>query len=177
VRAQQLIEGCVVLSGQDLGRRHHRGLVSGVVSHQRRHRRDHRFPAADVALQQPVHRPVSGEVGEDLVSRDALAVRESKGQRRHESLRQRDVVGNRDPDAGAAAAAGALARKVQQEELVERDSFSSTRCGIRVVRSVDLTERVSDRHQVFAFAHALGQDVGDAGRQVKDGVDPRSQAS
>ena len=45
-----------VLVGQDFGRRHQRGLVAAVDRLRRGQRRDHGLAAADVALQQALHR-------------------------------------------------------------------------------------------------------------------------
>ena len=59
----------MVLSREDLGWRHHRRLKAGVVGHERCEGGDHGLAAADVTLEQTVHRPGGGKVGEDLVRR------------------------------------------------------------------------------------------------------------
>ena len=55
-----------MLLRQDLRRRHQRSLVARADGLHRGKRRDDRLAAADVALQQPVHRLRAGEVGADL---------------------------------------------------------------------------------------------------------------
>ena len=55
-----------MLLGQDLRRRHEGGLRAGFHRQQHRRDRDHRFPGADVALQQTIHRVRRGKVAPDL---------------------------------------------------------------------------------------------------------------
>ena len=56
----------MVLLGEHLGRREHRRLPAGVDDGEHRAQRDHRLARADLALEQPVHRVLGGQVGEDL---------------------------------------------------------------------------------------------------------------
>ena len=51
-----LFQSLVMLSGQDLGRRHDGGVVAALHSHQHGGGRHDRFAASDVALQKAVHR-------------------------------------------------------------------------------------------------------------------------
>jgi len=55
-RLEELAEGEDVLLSEDLGRRHHRGLVAGLDGGQDGERRDDRLARADVSLEQSVHR-------------------------------------------------------------------------------------------------------------------------
>ncbi len=55
-----------MLLGEDFGRRHERGLVAGLDRLQRGERGDDRLAAADVALQQALHRLAAREVAADL---------------------------------------------------------------------------------------------------------------
>ena len=74
-------EGGLVLAGENLRRGHHGGLEAGAVRHQRCHRSDHCLAAADVALEEAVHRAAARHVGEHLVGGDALALGEPEWQR------------------------------------------------------------------------------------------------
>ena len=168
VRAEELVESRVVLPRQDLGGRHHRRLKAGVVGHERGERRDHRLAAADVTLEQPVHRARGGEVGEDLVRGDALTVGELERQRRDETPRKLDVV--RDDHAGSAHAppARALRGHLEQEQLLKGDALASPcRRSPRPVRHVHLVEGFGDRHQPFRIADRRRQPVGDLGREAR----------
>ena len=60
------LDGEEVLLGQGLRRRHQRALVAVLDRPQERVERDDRLPRADVALQEPLHRPLIGEVAADL---------------------------------------------------------------------------------------------------------------
>ena len=64
---------CVVLLGEDFGRRHDRDLIAVFHRLQRSQRRDDRLAAADIALQQALHRMRLREVGADLAQALAAA--------------------------------------------------------------------------------------------------------
>jgi hypothetical protein len=61
-----------MLAGEQLGRRHDRGLAVAFDRVQHGEEGDDRLAAADVALQEPQHPAVGGHVGEDLVDRACL---------------------------------------------------------------------------------------------------------
>ena len=86
-----------MLLGEDLGGRHDRRLPAVLDRLQRGERRDDGLAAADVALQQALHRVRLGEVGAISAWRLLLRARERERQR----LRER--VGERVPVAAAAA--------------------------------------------------------------------------
>ena len=65
-RREPLAELAQVLLGEDFGGRHHRGLAAGVDRRQAADRRDDGLAAADVALQQTLHRMRLREVAQDL---------------------------------------------------------------------------------------------------------------
>ncbi len=69
-----------MLLGQQLGRRHDGGLEAPGSRDHGSHRGDHRLPRADVTLQQPVHRHVRREIGDDLSERALLRSRQRERQ-------------------------------------------------------------------------------------------------
>ncbi len=64
-----------VLRGEDLGRRHQRRLQSRVMGEHDRRRGDERLAAADIALQQPVHRRAPRHIVRDLRDHPRLRAR------------------------------------------------------------------------------------------------------
>ncbi len=54
-----------MLAGEDLGRRHHRGLAAGLDRREHGEQGDQGLARADIALQQAVH-PAASHVGGDL---------------------------------------------------------------------------------------------------------------
>ena len=75
-----------VLLGEDLGGRHHRRLAAGIDRGEAGDRGDDGFAAADVALQQPLHRMRLREVAQDLRHGAALRARQSKRQLAEKAL-------------------------------------------------------------------------------------------
>ena len=69
-----------MLLGKDLRRGHERRLVPGFHGQQHGGEGDHRFPRADVAMQEPVHGPGRGQVAPDLGHRALLRARERERQ-------------------------------------------------------------------------------------------------
>ena len=67
--SSHLRQRAVVLLGEDLGRRHERDLEAVLHRDDRGQQRDDRLAGADVALQQPLHRPRLLHVGDDLGER------------------------------------------------------------------------------------------------------------
>ena len=82
-------ELAVVLLGEDLGRRHERHLPAALDRLQRRERGDDRLAAADVALQQPLHRLARFEVVADLAPDALLRARELERHPREQRAGQR----------------------------------------------------------------------------------------
>ena len=72
-RAEQLGDRPEVLGREDLGRSQERRLSAGVHDPEHGPQGDHRLAAAHVALEQPVHRVVVGQVALDLGRDGALA--------------------------------------------------------------------------------------------------------
>ena len=77
----QLLERREVLLGERLGRRHQRGLAAGLDRAQHRVQRDDGLAGADLAHQQPLHRPVVGDVFVDRGHRLALVAGRRERQR------------------------------------------------------------------------------------------------
>ena len=74
-RLEQLLHGRVVLLGENFRRRHERRLRSRCVGDQCGRDRHDRLAAADLPLQQPVHRPAARHVRRDLFDDAALRAR------------------------------------------------------------------------------------------------------
>ena len=75
-RAQRLI----MLRGENLGRRHHAGLVTVVDGHEHRHEGDKGLAAAHIALQEAVHLAAAAHIGANLFEHPFLGTGEVKGQ-------------------------------------------------------------------------------------------------
>ena len=94
---EQRVEGCGVLLGERLGRRHQRRLVARLERPQHREHGDDRLARPDLAHQQPLHRPAAGEVGVDLLERRPLGRGRLERQRRDPALAERPLGPQRDP--------------------------------------------------------------------------------
>jgi len=80
-RVEDAREGPHVLLGEDLGRGHDHALLARGDGGEQTGGGDDRLAAADVSLQQAGHRHGVGDVGEDLVDRLALRLRQFERQR------------------------------------------------------------------------------------------------
>ena len=69
---RQRRDGGEMLARQDFGRRHQRGLPSGLDHGRRGQQRHHRLAGADVAVQEPHHALRPRQVGDDVVDRAPL---------------------------------------------------------------------------------------------------------
>ena len=118
----QLLQRREVLLGERLGRRHQRGLGAGLDRAQHRVERDDGLAGADLAHQQPLHRPVAGDVVVDRRHRRALVAGRRERQRVGQPARGQRArrVQGRGARGLAAARAAAEERDLQQQELVER---------------------------------------------------------
>ena len=70
-----------MLAREDFGRRHQGGLPAGLDHGRGREQRHHGLAGADVALQQPQHALGLRQIGDDVVDRLLLRMRERVGQR------------------------------------------------------------------------------------------------
>ena len=135
-RLEPFAELARMLLREDLGRRHHRGLMSGVGRRQAGDRRDHRLAAADVALQQALHRVWLYEIAQHLVQRARLRARELERQPARERLEERAVGAQHGSGPAAPLAIGESQRQLLREQFVElhappgRMRALDERCGI-----------------------------------------------
>jgi len=121
----------VVLLGEDLGRGHQGALVSALDGGQQGAERDDGLPGADVALEEPVHRPGGSEIGADLGDGPLLVAGQPEGQLSMERRHQGPVRPMPEPD--PAFLEGPLPRhetELHAEEFVELEPMG----GPEVVR-------------------------------------------
>ena len=78
---QNLAHGPNVLAGQDLRRGHDRGLKTVRDGQKDGVNRHGRFAAADVSLEQPVHRPAGSRIARNVADRLELALRQVVGEK------------------------------------------------------------------------------------------------
>ncbi len=97
----------------------HRGLMIGVGRRQAGNRRDHRLAAADIALQQPLHRMRLNKIAQHFVHGARLCSRQLERQLARESLEQRAVGAQHRGRAAAPLAIGNAQRQLLREEFVE----------------------------------------------------------
>ena len=166
-RQQQRCELGRVLRGEDLGRRHQRGLHAALVREHDRRGGDERLAAADVALQQAVHRRGAPHVAPDAVDHAAL-----RGGRRERQLGD-ERVPRAVRDGQRVRAAGRFAARAfhrggerDREELVEDDPLARPRDRLGVVRRVDVAPRPRQRRKAEAPHERGRQRVGVGGDQA-----------
>jgi hypothetical protein len=150
-RPQPRAELAVVLLGEDLGGRHDRGLVAALDRLQRGERGHDGLAAADVALQQPLHRVRAREVGADLGEHAGLGARELERQRGEQGLRQDRVLQQRVRPRAVALLVVQAHRDLLREQFVELDALPGR------VRVLDQALRVGIRRRVVQDAHRLAE--------------------
>ena len=108
-----------MLLGEDFGGRHQRRLVAGFDRMQHGQRGDHGLAAADVALQQALHRMRLAEVGGDLAPSTVLRNGEAEGQRSQQRIRE--LRGRRQARCAACATGevGAAQAELLGQQFVE----------------------------------------------------------
>ncbi len=141
-----------VLLGQDLGGRHQHRLVAGIDGLQRGDGGHHRFAAAHVALQQPLHRMRSHEIGFDLADHAGLRRRQHERQRVAKARDQRAACRQHRRGQRAARGVGPRQRQLLRQQLVELDPLPRRMAPRRERlerhvdrRSMDETQRSIDR--------------------------------
>lgn len=143
--AHHLGDRPVVLLGEHLGRREHRGLPARVDDGEHGAQGDHRLPGTDFPLEQPVHRVLGGEVVEDLLGDLLLALGEGEGQLRVEGGQQPVRLG--EPGHGGELGVGVAAAgqgDLEDEGLVPLETGAGV-VDVRLgVRAVDLQKGLGE---------------------------------
>ena len=129
-------EAFEVLAGEDLGRRHHRGLSAGLDGREHRHERDQRLARADIPLQQAVHPMRRRHVGDDLVDRPALRARRAVGQGGEDLLAQMPVAGRGEALGAFHLCPGEGEGHLVGQHLVIGEALARRRVGGQIGRTV-----------------------------------------
>ena len=108
-----------VLLGEDLSRRHHGGLVIGVRCGEAGDGGNDGLAAADIALQQALHRMRLHQISQHLVHRARLRAGQLEWQCAREGLEERAVGAQPRRRAAAPLAVGELERELLRQQLVE----------------------------------------------------------
>ena len=108
-----------MLLGERLGRRHQRPLATGLDRAQERVERDRRLSRADVALEQPLHRRVTGEIAVDLGDRVLLVL--GQRERQHLPVARHELAGRGQRLPRRTLDARAQHGQLQREQLVESE--------------------------------------------------------
>ncbi len=171
-----------MLLGEQLGGRHQRGLAAHRRDLQRRRERDRGLARADVALQQPVHRRVAGEVDRELVDRAALRAGGHERQRARQALGHVGRARARDRAVTAAGSPTQRHGDAEDEQLAPRQPPLPARgAGVERVdvgvgqlggRRVEQPDGVAQRAQLAPRQHR-GRD---AVVEVRGGALDRAQA-
>ena len=163
---EQRREAGVVLAGEDLGRGHERRLPSGAHGAGERDGRDRRLAAADVALEQPAHRPIGtrGRSHDRLDRRRLVA-----GQLERQGA---DDLGDARPRsrsmAGAATPHTRLARlrqcQLEGQQLVEGEPVERLGHVGRILREVGGSQGIVEGRQPAALR--VGERILSAGQRA-----------
>ena len=144
---EQRCQAGVVLPRQDLGRSHQRPLPPGANRACQGDGGDRGLAAADVALQQAAHRPLAGDLVDDLGDGRFLVVGQREWQRTDDlcpgGIGYRDA---RRPQAGACLPC-LCERQLEGEQLVERQAVERLGHVGRLLGEVRGAQRVVERHE------------------------------
>ena len=152
-----------MLGRQNLGRRHQRGLQA-VPNHIVAQRRgDGRLAAADVALNQPVHRVRALHVAHRVADGALLRAGQRKGEQRAE--RRGVVVADRVRVFPRARPADLHHAELQHEQLLKDEPAPRRGERLRGVREVDRLQRVLEPAERIFEPERVGQRVVDGFRQ------------
>ena len=151
-----------MLLGENLGRRHERDLPSGLDRLQRGERRDDRLAAADVALQQPLHRHRPLEIVADLPPDALLRPRELERHAREQLAGERAGAGEHGRAPRRARLPVRLERQLLRDELVELEA-RPRRMRARVERLLRETgqprrRRMEKMHRICELPQMLPRD-------------------
>src|SRR5205085_6041883 len=129
-------------------RRQQGTAVAGADGAQERVERDDGLPGADVALEQPLHRHIALEVGVDLRDRLELVRRELEREQRDVPLGELPRRPERRRTLGLALARAPRDRKLEREQLVEREPAAAA------LRLVQAPWPVEDGQRIRRERHA-----------------------
>ena len=178
-RREPFVELAPVLLGQDLGRRHHRRLRARIDRGEAGDGGDDGLAAADVALQQALHRVRLAQIMQDLVHGARLRLGQAKGKSFEKELEQRPVHLQHRSLPGAAAAVGEAHRKLLREELVELHAAPGGMGSVRQLAEVGARRRAMQQPARFAGEigeiQALAQRLGQACRRATPRPGPRAR--
>ncbi len=166
-------ELAVVLLGENFGRRHERDLPAGLDRLQRGERRDDRLAAADVALQQSLHRHRALEVVADLPPDALLRAGELERDARQQCARQHARAGQHRRAPRGPRLPVRLERELLRDELVELEARPG-RMRARIERllrkarqarrrRMEKMHRIRKLPQMLALDNPVGQRVGGEG--------------
>ncbi len=159
-----------MLLGEHLGRREQHGLAAGVDDGEHGAQRDQRLAGADLALQQPVHRVLGGQVGEDLGADLLLTVRQGEGQPGVEGV-QHAAGDGAARDRGQRGVGGPALGEgdLEDERLVPAQPVLGALLLLLVARAVDQLQRLGQRDQVVLGAQLGGQRLADLAQVLGEG--------
>ncbi len=165
--AEQLPYGREVLLGEHLRGRQQDRLAAPVNHGEHGPQRHHGLARADLALEQPLHRPGAVQLGEDHLADGLLLLGEDEGQPGVERVEQtggtaRPGPGAMQPGIRAAVGHGHLRR----ERLVEDESPTTRGVLLPARRKVDRAARRLEVDDVGRVAYPLRQRVTEAGDVV-----------
>ena len=174
--AEQPLDRREVLLGERLGRRHQRRLVAVLDRAQHRVQRDHRLAAADLAHQQPLHRPRLGEVRVDRARSPAPGRRSARTAARPRASARSATAARRAPIAPARARR--CARRRRNSSWVSSSSSKASRrrpCSRSraVAREVHRGERAGAVGQALGRARAGREDLDDVAERGALALDER----
>ena len=147
----------MVLLGEDLGGREEGGLSTAVDDLEHRPQRHEGLAGADLALEQPVHRVVAGELVGDQVPDLALTGGELERQPRVEG--RQDPVGSAGSGMRALLAVGGASpgqHQLEDQRLLEAEPLLRRAELAPLVGSVDPAERLHDVEQLELARGARG---------------------
>ena len=143
-----------VLLGQDFGGRHERDLPSGLDRLQRGQRRDDRLAAADVALQQALHRHRALQVVADLAPDALLRPRQLERDAPEKRPGQRAGAGQHRRAPGRSRFPVRLQRELLRDQLVELEARPRR---MRALVERMLREPGQPRRRRVQKAHGVGE--------------------
>ena len=150
---RQRRDGLEMLTGENFGRRHEGSLPPGFDHRRRRDQRHHGFAGADVALQQPQHALRAGEVGDDVIDRLLLPMRQRIGQALEDARAQASFAGRAAAGLPAHMRAHQRQRELAGEQFVvgePRPSQTFRRDVVRRGRPVQMAQRGGEGRKTLA---------------------------